>query len=264
MAGDGHRSQQDKVIAQHHTQVPLMEGSHGPGEGQAAIPSGRSVTESALSRCVATENVRLYTQRNRTSRSACPVRGKGGRSKSPTTSPHHCAPGHSRENWPIRREQGPGRGHGRAMPHKECLAVTGPQDEPSRGGGRGSPNTRSTREGDLNEITVFPRSQPYRAVFSRESSIPESRATGATTSLITRDCNPPIDEGRGCPTVQSVKQGREPRCRKWGWRGNRDAPRQWHSTTKAIRKESEGRRGGCTHHSSRELGHHKRGEANLS
>ena len=149
------------------------------------------------------------------------------------------------------------------MPHRERLAVTGPQDELSKGGGRGRANTRSTREGDRSEITVFRRIRPYRTVFSGDSAIPESRATGATTSPITRDCNRPIDEGTGCPTVQSVKRGREPRCGKRGWRGNRDAPRQCHSTTKAIRRESEGSRGGCEHHSSRQLGHHKRGEGNL-
>ena len=52
-------------------------------------------------------------------------------------------------------EQGPGGGRGGVMSHKERLAVTGPQDEPSKGGGRGRPNIRSTREGDRSEITVF-------------------------------------------------------------------------------------------------------------
>ena len=32
-----------------------MEGPHGPGEWQAVIPSGRSITKPALSECVATE-----------------------------------------------------------------------------------------------------------------------------------------------------------------------------------------------------------------
>ena len=150
------------------------------------------------------------------------------------------------------------------MPHRERFAVTGPLDEASNGGGRGRPTTRSTREGDRNEIIVFRRCRQYRTVFSGDSAIPESRATGATTSPITRDCNRPLDEGRGCPTVQSVKRGREPRCGKRGWRGNRDASRQWHSTTKAIRRESEGRIGGCEHHSSRQLGYHKRGAGDLS
>jgi len=34
------------------------------------------------------------------------------------------------------------------------------------------------------------------------NAIPGSRATGATTSTITRDCNRPIDERQGLPTVQ--------------------------------------------------------------
>ena len=57
------------------------------------------------------------------------MRGRGGRSETPTASPNHCARGHSRENQPIRREQGPGGGRGGAMPHKRALAVTEPQDE---------------------------------------------------------------------------------------------------------------------------------------
>ena len=63
---------------------------------------------------------------------ACPVRGRGGRSETPTTSPNHCARSHSRDNQPIRREQGPGGGRGGAMPLKRALAVTEPQDETGR------------------------------------------------------------------------------------------------------------------------------------
>ena len=57
------------------------------------------------------------------------MKGRGGRSETPTASPNHCARGHSRENQPIRREQGLGGGRGGAMPHKRALAVTEPQDE---------------------------------------------------------------------------------------------------------------------------------------
>ena len=39
---------------------------------------------------------------------------------------------------------------------------------------------------------------------------------------------------------------------------NRDAPRQRLPKAKAIRRESEGRGGGCEHHSSRQLEHHER------
>ena len=192
------------------------------------------------------------------------MRARGGRSETPTTRPNHCVRNNSSRDQPIRREQGPGGGRGGTMPDKERLAVTRRQDEPSKGGGRGRPNTRTTREGDRSEITVFRRYLPYRIVFSGDSAIQESRATGATTSQITPDGNRPIDEGRVSPTVQGVKRGREPRCGKRGWRSNCDAPRQWHSTTNAIRRESEGKRGGCQHHSSRQLDHYKRGEGDLS
>ena len=57
------------------------------------------------------------------------MNGRGSRSETPTASPNHCPRGHSRENKPIRREQGPGGGCGRAMPHERMLAVTEPQDE---------------------------------------------------------------------------------------------------------------------------------------
>ena len=40
---------------------------------------------------------------------------------------------------------------------------------------------------------------------SGDSGIPESCATRATTSPIARDCDRPVDEERGLPTVQSVK-----------------------------------------------------------
>ena len=49
-----------------------------------------------------------------------------------------------------------------------------------------------------------------------------------------------------------------------GGESNRDAPRQRPPKAKAIRRESEGRGRGCEHHSSRQLGYHKRGEGNLS
>ena len=49
-----------------------------------------------------------------------------------------------------------------------------------------------------------------------------------------------------------------------GGESNHDAPRQRLPKAKAIRRESEGRGGGCEHHSSRQLGHHTRGEGNLS
>ena len=60
------------------------------------------------------------------------MKGRGGRSATPTASPNHCARSHSRENQPIRREQGPRGGRCGAMPHKRALAVTAPQDETGR------------------------------------------------------------------------------------------------------------------------------------
>ena len=113
---------------QSHRSIPysssVVEGPYRPGEGQAEIPSGRSVTEPALSKCVATERNNRMPTGTTASRSACPVRGRGGRSEIPTASPTHCAHGHSRKNQPIRREQGPRGGRGGAMPHKRALAVT--------------------------------------------------------------------------------------------------------------------------------------------
>ena len=59
--------------------------------------------------------------------------------------------------------------------------------------------TRSTREGNQSEITVFLRCRQYRTEISGDSAIPESRATRATTSPITRDWNRPIDEVKALP-----------------------------------------------------------------
>ena len=70
---------------------------------------------------------------------ACPVKGRGGRSETPTANPNHCLRDNSSGDQPMIREQGPKRLRGRAMSHKGALAVTGPQDETGGGGGRGSP-----------------------------------------------------------------------------------------------------------------------------
>ena len=85
------------------------------------------------------------------------MRGRGGGSETPPTRLNHCVRDNSNEGQPIGKEQGPGGGRGAGMPHEQCLAVTRPQDEPSREGGRGRDNTRSTRKGDRGEITVFRR-----------------------------------------------------------------------------------------------------------
>ena len=50
--------------------------------------------------------------------------------------------------------------------------------------------------GGLKRDHDFSTSQMYRTMMPGESAIPGSRATGATTSKITRICDRPIDEGR--------------------------------------------------------------------
>ena len=131
--------------------------------------------------------------------SACPVRGRGGRSETPTTSPNHCARGHSRENQPIRREQGPRGRRGGAMPHRERWLYLSHMTRPVRGGRRGRPNNEKYEGRRPKRDHSFRRCRPYRTVFSGDSAIQESRTTGATTSPITRDCNRPIDEVKGLP-----------------------------------------------------------------
>ena len=79
---------------------------------------------------------------NWTRKRACPIKGRGGRSETPTTSPDHCVRDKSRRNQPIIREQGPRGGCGGAVPHERALAITEPQDEPSKGGRRGRPNNK--------------------------------------------------------------------------------------------------------------------------
>jgi len=82
------------------------------------------------------------------------------------------------------------------------LAVTEPRDEDQVREGRGVPNQVEVRgREDQNEITTFRRCRPYRTVIPGDSAIPGSTATGATTSTITRDCDRPIDERKGLPTV---------------------------------------------------------------
>jgi len=69
--------------------------------------------------------------------------------------------------------------------------------------GRGVPNHVEVpgRE-DRNAITSFQQGRPYGTVSQGNSAIPGSRATGATTSTITRDWDRPIDERKGLMTVQ--------------------------------------------------------------
>jgi len=48
--------------------------------------------------------------------------------------------------------------------------------------------------------------RPYRPSISGESTIPESRATRATTSPITRNCDLVLTMEGGLPTVQNAKR----------------------------------------------------------
>jgi len=64
------------------------------------------------------------------------------------------------------------------------------------------------------EITIVRRCRPYPTGLSGDSAIPESRATGATTSPIARYCDRPVDEVRGLPTIQSVKRGQRNTVRR--------------------------------------------------
>ena len=140
------------------------------------------------------------------------------------------------------------------------MAVTGPPDESVGAGGGGvDPTPRSMREADRNEITAFRRYRPYRNRPSGDSAIPESRAPGATTSPITRDCERPIDEGEGLPTVQSAKRGQRSTVRREEGESDRETPRQRLLVDNAIRRETEGRGGGELLHPSRQQGLSKKG-----
>ena len=87
------------------------------------------------------------------------------------------------------------------------LAVTEPRDEDQVRGGRGVPSQVEVRgREDRNEITTFRLCRPYRTVIQGNNAIPGSRATGATTSMITRDCDRPIDERKELLTVQMLSE----------------------------------------------------------
>jgi len=97
------------------------------------------------------------------------------------------------------------------------LAVTEPPDEDQVREGRGVPNQAEVRgREDRNEITTFRQCRPYRTVLQGDSAIPGSRATGATTSTITRHCDRPIEERKGLPTVQMLSEAAKQVRRKEG------------------------------------------------
>jgi len=89
----------------------------------------------------------------------------------------------------------------------EVLAITEPRGEDQVRGGRGVPNQVEVREReDQNEIMTFRRCGPHQKVIQGDSAIPDSRATGATTSTITRDCDRPIAERKGLPTMPMLNE----------------------------------------------------------
>ena len=91
------------------------------------------------------------------------------------------------------------------QPEKVGIRVGADKTGESKRGGV-DPKPSSTREGDGSEITIFRLWRPYRTGLSGDSELSESRATGATTLPIAQDCDRPIDEVRGLPTMQSVKR----------------------------------------------------------
>jgi len=121
------------------------------------------------------------------------------------------------------------------------LAITEPRDEDQVREGRGVPNQVQVREReDPNEITTFRRCRPYRTVIQGDSVIPGRRATGATTSTITQDCDRPIDERKGLPTVQMLSDAAKQVRSKEGKVTVKPLQPGWQSNRK-IRRESEGR-----------------------
>ena len=140
------------------------------------------------------------------------------------------------------------------------MAVTEPR---KRNTGHESNDPRSTREGGPKRGHDFSTSRPYRTMMPGDSAIPGSKATGATSSTITRDCDRPIDEGEGLPTVQSAKRGQRNTVRREERKSNRETPRQRLPVDNAIRRESEGRGGGGLLHPSRQRRPSEKGRGGL-
>jgi len=121
------------------------------------------------------------------------------------------------------------------------LAITEPRDEDQVREGKGEPDQIEVRgKEDRSEITTFRRCRPYRTVIQGDSAIPGSRATGATTSTITRDCDRPIDERKGLPTVQMLSEAAKQVRSKEGKVTVKPLQPGCQSKRK-IRRESEGR-----------------------
>jgi len=122
-----------------------------------------------------------------------------------------------------------------------ALAVTEPRDEDQVREGKAVPDQIEVRgKEDRSEITTFRRCRPYRTVIQGDRAIPGSRATGATTSTITRDCDRPIEERKGLPTVQMLSEAAKQVWRKEGKVTVKPLQPGCQSNRK-IRRESEGR-----------------------
>jgi len=121
------------------------------------------------------------------------------------------------------------------------LAVTEPRDEDQMRERKGVPNRVKVRgREDRNESTTFRRCRPYRTVIQGDSAIPGRRATGDTTSTITRDCDRPIEERKGLPTMQMLREAAKQVRRKERKVTVKPLQRGCQSKRK-IRRESEGR-----------------------
>jgi len=87
------------------------------------------------------------------------------------------------------------------------LAVTDPGHEELAREGKGVPNRVEVRGREhQNTITTLLQCRLYRTVIQGHSAIPGRRAIRATTWTIIRDCDQPIDEGQGLPTVQMLSE----------------------------------------------------------
>ena len=136
------------------------------------------------------------------------------------------------EWWPDAKATEPGGG---------CFAVTEPGDEDQVKERKAVPYEIEVRgKDDRNKITTFRQCRTYTTVIQGGSAIPKSRATGATTSTITRECDRPIDERKGLPTVQVLSETAKQERRKEGKVTMKPLQPGCQSNMK-IRRESEGR-----------------------
>jgi len=122
-----------------------------------------------------------------------------------------------RESTSPRRKRGEWWPNAKATELGGVWAITEPRDEDQVSEGKGVPDQIEVRgKEDRNEIRTFRRCRPYRKVIQGGRAIPGSRATGATTSTIPRDCDQPIDERKGLPTVPMLSEAAKQVQRKEG------------------------------------------------